>query len=89
VTRRGHWVARCNIASEVGFEQLRCGLQSLALPVKQRNVIWSIGAGLVLTRVVLLAHWASDVAAGLVVGAQLPPTKADKLRRGTLVRIQH
>jgi len=39
------------------------------LPVKQRNVIWSIGAGLVATRVVLLAHWASDVAAGLVVGA--------------------
>jgi membrane-associated phospholipid phosphatase len=39
------------------------------LPVKQRNVIWSIGAGLVLTRVVLLAHWASDVVAGLVVGA--------------------
>jgi hypothetical protein len=39
------------------------------LPAKQRNVIWSIGAGLVLTRVVLLAHWVSDVGAGLVVGA--------------------
>jgi hypothetical protein len=39
------------------------------LPAKQRNVIWSIGAGLVLTRVVLLAHWVSDVCAGLVVGA--------------------
>ena len=39
------------------------------LPAKQRNVVWSIGAGLVLTRIVLLAHWASDVAAGLVVGA--------------------
>jgi hypothetical protein len=39
------------------------------LPARQRNVIWSIGAGLVATRVVLLAHWASDVAAGLVVGA--------------------
>jgi hypothetical protein len=26
------------------------------LPVKQRNVIWSIGAGLVATRVILLAH---------------------------------
>jgi hypothetical protein len=39
------------------------------LPVRQRNVIWGIGAGLVATRVVLLAHWASDVAAGLVVGA--------------------
>jgi len=39
------------------------------LPARQRNVIWGIGAGLVATRVVLLAHWASDVAAGLVVGA--------------------
>jgi undecaprenyl-diphosphatase len=39
------------------------------LPVRQRNVVWGIGAGLVATGVVLLAHWASDVAAGLVVGA--------------------
>ena len=39
------------------------------LPARQRNVIWGIGAGLVATRVVLLAHWASDVAAGLVAGA--------------------
>jgi membrane-associated phospholipid phosphatase len=39
------------------------------LSAKQRNVVWSIGAGLVLTRIVLLAHWASDVVAGLVVGA--------------------
>jgi PAP2 superfamily protein len=39
------------------------------LPAPQRNVVWSIGAGLVLTRIVLLAHWASDVAVGLVVGA--------------------
>ena len=36
---------------------------------QQRNAVWSIGAGLVLTRIVLLAHWASDVVAGLVVGA--------------------
>jgi membrane-associated phospholipid phosphatase len=28
-----------------------------------------LGAGLVLTRVVLLAHWASDVVAGLALGA--------------------
>jgi hypothetical protein len=38
------------------------------LPAKQRNVIWSLGAGLALTRIVLLAHWASDVAVGLAVG---------------------
>lgn len=39
------------------------------LPAGQRNVVWGVGAALVLTRVVLLAHWASDVAAGLAVGA--------------------
>jgi undecaprenyl-diphosphatase len=39
------------------------------LPARQRNLVWTVGAGLVLTRVVLLAHWASDVAAGLAVGA--------------------
>lgn len=41
------------------------------LPAKQRNLVWSVGAGLVLTRVVLLAHWLSDVAAGLAVGVVL------------------
>jgi hypothetical protein len=39
------------------------------LPKHQRNVVWGVGAALVLTRVVLLAHWVSDVAAGLAVGA--------------------
>jgi membrane-associated phospholipid phosphatase len=39
------------------------------LPAKQRNIVWATGAGLVLTRIVLLAHWVSDVAAGLAVGA--------------------
>jgi hypothetical protein len=39
------------------------------LPARQRNLAWSIGAGLALTRVILLAHWASDVAVGLAVGA--------------------
>ena len=32
-------------------------------------MVGGVGAGLVATRVVLLAHWASDAAAGLVVGA--------------------
>jgi membrane-associated phospholipid phosphatase len=36
--------------------------------------VWSLGAGLVLTRVVLLAHWLSDVAAGLAVGVLLERT---------------
>ena len=39
------------------------------LPAKQRNLVWGVGTALVLTRVVLLAHWASDVVAGLAVGA--------------------
>jgi hypothetical protein len=39
------------------------------LPPSQRNLVWAARAGLVLTRVVLLAHWVSGVAAGLAVGA--------------------
>ena len=39
------------------------------LPPAKRNVAWSIGGGLVLTRIVLLAHWTSDVIAGLAIGA--------------------
>jgi undecaprenyl-diphosphatase len=38
------------------------------LPARQKNAVWGIGLGLVLTRIVLLAHWASDVAVGLSVG---------------------
>jgi membrane-associated phospholipid phosphatase len=38
------------------------------LPPAKRNLVWSVGAGLVLTRIVLLAHWTSDVAAGLALG---------------------
>jgi undecaprenyl-diphosphatase len=39
------------------------------LPPAQRNAVWAVGGGLVLTRIVLLAHWTSDVVAGLAVGA--------------------
>jgi membrane-associated phospholipid phosphatase len=39
------------------------------LPMPQRNAVWAVGGGLVLTRIVLLAHWTSDVVAGLAVGA--------------------
>jgi hypothetical protein len=39
------------------------------LPKNQRNMVWGVGAALVLTRIVLLAHWTSDVAIGLAVGA--------------------
>lgn len=39
------------------------------LPPAGRNAIWALSAGLGLTRIVLLAHWASDVVAGLALGA--------------------
>jgi undecaprenyl-diphosphatase len=39
------------------------------LSPKQRNLAWGLGGALVLTRIVLLAHWFSDVAAGLVLGS--------------------
>jgi membrane-associated phospholipid phosphatase len=39
------------------------------LPRGQRHAAWLIGAGLVMTRIVLLAHWTSDVIAGLAIGA--------------------
>jgi undecaprenyl-diphosphatase len=39
------------------------------LPRRERNAVWLIGAGLVATRIVLLAHWTSDVMAGLAIGA--------------------
>ena len=39
------------------------------LPPAKRNLVWTFGAGLVSTRIVLLAHWASDVIAGLALGA--------------------
>ncbi|MEK9285618.1 phosphatase PAP2 family protein [Bradyrhizobium sp. ISRA442] len=39
------------------------------LPPAKRNLVWAGGVGLVLTRVVLLAHWMSDVVTGLAIGA--------------------
>ncbi|MET4175286.1 MULTISPECIES: phosphatase PAP2 family protein [unclassified Bradyrhizobium] len=41
------------------------------LPRTTRNFVWAIGAVLVSTCVLLLAHWASDVLAGLAMGAAL------------------
>lgn len=38
------------------------------LPPAKRNLVWSIGAGLVATRIILLAHWVSDVVVGLALG---------------------
>jgi undecaprenyl-diphosphatase len=39
------------------------------LPGKPRAVVCGVGATLVLTRIVLLAHWTSDVVVGLCLGA--------------------
>lgn len=47
------------------------------LPPVQRNAVWTVGGVLVLTRIVLLAHWASDVVVGLAVGAAV-----ERLLRG-------
>jgi membrane-associated phospholipid phosphatase len=41
------------------------------LPTRPRNVVWGIGALLVGTRIVLLAHWLTDVLAGFCLGAAL------------------
>ena len=42
-----------------------------ALPAGPRRAIRALAVGLSLTRVVVLAHWASDVAAGFALGAIL------------------
>jgi undecaprenyl-diphosphatase len=36
-----------------------------------KRVAWTLGGGLVVTRIVLLAHWTTDVLAGLALGASL------------------
>ncbi|MGL9622367.1 phosphatase PAP2 family protein [Bradyrhizobium sp. U531] len=41
------------------------------LPPLPRRAIWTLAAGLSLTRIVVLAHWASDVVAGFALGAVL------------------
>jgi membrane-associated phospholipid phosphatase len=41
------------------------------LPPRQRNSVWAAVSVLVTTRVVLLAHWTSDVAAGFAMGVVL------------------
>jgi membrane-associated phospholipid phosphatase len=42
-----------------------------ALPAGPRRPIRALAVALSLTRVVILAHWASDVAAGFALGAIL------------------
>jgi undecaprenyl-diphosphatase len=77
-TIRGHWrgvpfSGKSEDAFPSGHSVHIGALASAAsrLPPRQRNLVWGVGAGLVATRVVLLAHWVSDVVAGLAVGAVL------------------
>jgi membrane-associated phospholipid phosphatase len=42
---------------------------AMLLPTRFRNAIWGAGSLLVTTRIVLLAHWVTDVLAGLALGA--------------------
>lgn len=51
------------------------------LPPAKRNLVWAGGAGLVLTRVVLLARWMSDVVTGLAIGALTERLLLDRLWR--------
>jgi hypothetical protein len=75
-TVRGHWrgvpLSGKRLDSFPSGHAVHVGALASAatvLPREQRNIVWSVGAALVLTRIVLLAHWMSDVATGLAVGA--------------------
>jgi undecaprenyl-diphosphatase len=77
-TIRGHWrgvpfSGRGEDAFPSGHAVHVGALASAAsqLPARQRHLVWGLGAGLVATRVVLLAHWVSDVVAGLALGASV------------------
>jgi undecaprenyl-diphosphatase len=77
-TVRGHWrgvpfSGKSEDAFPSGHALHVGALASAAtlLPPKIRNLVWSAGALLVGTRVVLLAHWFTDVLAGLGLGVVL------------------
>jgi hypothetical protein len=75
LTVRGHWrgipfSGRRLDAFPSGHAVHIGALASAAsiLPARQRNAVWGLGLSLVLTRIVLLAHWTSDVVVGFGVG---------------------
>src|ERR1700722_19706550 len=75
LTVRGHWrgvpLSGRRLDAFPSGHAVHIGALASAASVlspKQRAVVWSTGAALVLTRIVLLAHWTSDVAAGLLIG---------------------
>jgi membrane-associated phospholipid phosphatase len=74
-TIRGHWrgvpfSGKSTDAFPSGHALHVGALASAAtlLPSKPRNLVWATGTILVATRVVLLAHWFTDVLAGLGLG---------------------
>jgi len=78
LTVRGHWrgvplSGRRRDAFPSGHALHMGALASAAglLPTPERGVIRSISIVLSVTRVLLLAHWASDVAAGFILGGVL------------------
>lgn len=89
LTVRGHWrgiplSGRSRDAFPSGHAVHMGALASAAglLPPSRRRVVRSLAAALSLTRVALLAHWASDVVAGFALGVVVERM----LRPWTLVR---
>lgn len=75
LTARGHWhgvpmSGRSRDAFPSGHAVHMGALASAAglLPATPRRVVRAMALGLCVTRVVLLAHWASDVVAGFTMG---------------------
>jgi PAP2 superfamily len=76
LTVRGHWrgvqfSGKSMDAFPSGHALHVGALASAACQLSKtpRNAVWLAGGALVATRVILLAHWASDVVAGLAIGA--------------------
>ena len=61
--------ARDAFASGHGMHVGALASAATVLPAAGRNAVWALSAGLALTRIVLLAHWTSDVVAGAALGA--------------------
>jgi membrane-associated phospholipid phosphatase len=77
-TVRGHWrgipFSGKSLDAFPSGHALHVGALASAatlLPSRARNPVWAIGAILAATRIVLLAHWFSDVLAGLGLGVAM------------------
>lgn len=76
LTVRGHWrgvpLSGKSMDAFPSGHALHVGALASAacqLPKTPRDIVWLAGGALVLTRVILLAHWASDIVTGLAIGA--------------------